>query len=355
MKVKFFQHDKVFLKKVSFYIIMIAIVVSFPVVLGEIYLRIVDFNSSYLKLGNRVYPAKGLAGEGHYTYDPLTGYALIPKMTDKTQEITTDENGFRITKTIDRKKKSIIFVGDSTVFGWGVADKDTFVFRLSEREKLQKYNVINTGVPSYSLGHISAVLTQKVPLYNPKIVFVQILWPWKPFEAYSSPTAWKEIDFAFYKDRIGINKTFEDKNTKTKLRIWSLFQNLYFRLVYEKQIKENLTRPGIRDFAITKEKEEWLAHEHVNELKRATKSLMEQGVKVIFYVHPYQYVIFYDDYKNLGAIGKNILLTELPALYPAEFLIDYKKDLLFIDGSHLTEAGHRVFEIYFYDILNRLL
>lgn len=356
MNVKYFQHGKISIKKISFYIIMVAIVVSFPILLGEVYLRITGFSSAYLKMGSRIYPDKGLAGEGHYTYDPLTGYALIPNIIDKSQGITTDENGFRITAhKINFNKKSIIFVGDSTVFGWCVADKDTFVFRLSGREKLQKYNVINMGVPSYSLGHISAVLTKKVPLYNPKIVFVQILWPWKPFEAYSSPTAWKEIDFAFYKDRIGINKTFEDKTAKPKLRIWSFLKNLYFKLVYAKQIKENLTRPGIRDFNITTEKEEWLAREHVNELKRVTKSLTDRGVKVIFYVHPYQYVIFHEDYKNLGVIGKTILLNELPALYPTEFLIDYKKDLLFVDGSHLSEAGHRVFEIYFYDILNRLL
>jgi len=155
----------------------------------ETYLVMFPYKTKYVDLGDSIYPIYGLASAEHYTFDPKTGYSLIPHIKDDKQLITTDEYGFRTTKKYDPNLESIIFVGDSTVFGWGVKDSVTFPYKIAT-----DYNVINMGVPAYSVAHIKEVLTKKVPKFNPKIVFVSILWPWKPFDSYSNEDAWKEID-----------------------------------------------------------------------------------------------------------------------------------------------------------------
>src|SRR3989338_8690922 len=177
----------------------------------EAYMRLFTSYSrpSFTKIGDKIYSLKGLARPYHYTFDPMTGYAMIPNIHDDNQSITTDEYGFRTTgKTIEPGKESIIFVGDSTVFGWGVKDASTFPYLIAQNENLKEFNVINMGVPAYSIGHIVSVIKNKVPRFKPKIVFVSILWPWKPFDAYSSSTAWEKIDYDFYKQTIPLRSNF---------------------------------------------------------------------------------------------------------------------------------------------------
>ncbi len=304
----------------------------------------------------RFYPLAGHPVPQHYTYDPVTGYALIPNIVDPKQQITTDENGFRITsRRIDPNKPSIIFVGDSTVFGWGVGDTQTYLYLLAQNPALMDYNVINMGVPSYSLGHDVAVIKNRCPRFNPKIVLVSILWPYKPFKSYSKHDAWKNIDYDFYRNRIPYRKQFEPTRSLRRLitpHLYLALRDVWGKLKFREQIQQNLTRPGVGDFTINRADEEQLALDHVKLLKEAVQPLLDQGVKVVFYIHPYQYTVFNDQYRNLGQWGRSIMIKALPALYPRDFLLkEFKGEPLFIDGCHLTPAGNEVFAKYFSGIL----
>ncbi len=306
----------------------------------------------FTKIDNKIYSLQGLARPYHYTFDPITGYAMIPNIHDENQFITTDEYGFRATgREIELNKESIIFVGDSTVFGWGVKDTSAFPYLIAQDEDLKEFNVINMGVPAYSAGHIVSVIKNKVPRFNPKIVFVSILWPWKPFGAYSSPRAWKEIDYDFYKKTIPLRSKFIAQSPLGERlipRLILFLRDYVYHSKIKEQIRENLVRPGIRDFSISLEEERELAMDHVSLLKEACKDLQRKGVRIIFYIHPYQYTVFNDHYRDLGKTGRDLIIQELEALRLDDFLRDeFSGEPLFIDGSHLTELGHIKYSQYF--------
>src|SRR5436190_424667 len=165
--------------------------------MAEIALRVGGYRSAFY---SDSYKVDGLTTGDHFTFDSKTGYALIPNILDKRRGITTDQYGNRITSAA-RHEKSIVLLGDSTVFGWGVRDEDTFAYKLARDPRFADYTIVNAGVPSYSLGHIVATLDEKVSQYNPAVVVISVLWPWKAFDekAYGGQDGWKTIDFDFYK------------------------------------------------------------------------------------------------------------------------------------------------------------
>lgn len=341
-KRKVFAVTAVFLTLVTIFVIL------------EVYVRLFTSYStpSFTKIDNKIYSLKGLVRPYHYTFDPVAGYAMIPNIHDENQSITTDEYGFRTTgRKIDLNKESIVFVGDSTVFGWGVQDTAAFPYLIAQNEDLKEFNVINMGVPAYSLGHIVSVLKNKVPQFRPKIVFVSILWPWKPFNAYSSSAAWKKIDYDFYKQTIPLRSSFVAQiplGERLTPRLILFLRDHYYRSKIQGQIMENLTRPGIRDFSISLEDERKLARDHILLLKEACRDLERKGVRFIFYIHPYQYTVFNENYRNLGKSGRYLIIQELGALSLNDFLRNESSgEPLFIDGSHLTEFGHEKYAKYF--------
>ena len=80
-----------------------------------------------IEVGYKLIPVSisifGKAGSKQYTYDDITGYSLRRNISDQVLGINTDQFGNRNTaRKYDKKKKSILFVGDSSVFGWGVRE-----------------------------------------------------------------------------------------------------------------------------------------------------------------------------------------------------------------------------------------
>lgn len=348
-------------KNILFYFLLVCIPLFSCLGLFEIYFRFIQpYNIKYVNIAGAIYPLYGLASRSHYTFDSETGYALIPNIHDEKQLITTNKYGFRTTgRTIDLNRESIIFVGDSTVFGWGVKDSSAFCYQIAQKKELEDFNIINMGVPSYSLGHINEVLIKKVPNFKPKIVFIAILWPWKPFSDYSTRDAWKEVDYEFYRKTIPLRtKYFNPRMLIRQIMPRSFFvvRDFVLRIKYRTQIKENLTRPGIRDFTISRADEMELAWEHINVLKSAVQELVKKGVKVIFYIHPYQYTVFHENYQNLGETGRKLMIDELGALSMRGYLRNkFSGEPLYIDGSHLTELGHGYYSEYFYAMLQNEL
>lgn len=352
------EHILAIKKQKFLFIAMLCIVTIICFSVSEVFFRFVQPYEmpEFVNLSGHVYSLKGLTQPYHFTYDPIAGYSLIPDIKDQNQEIITDRYGFRSTgKPFNPEQESIIFVGDSTVFGWGVNDKAAFPYLIARNKLLDNLNVINMGVPSYSIGHITAVLKYKVPKFKPRIVFVAILWPWKPFSAYSTKDAWKNIDYEFYKRTIPLRAEF-----KPQLPLWHylvpktfyVIRDYYYRIRYKDEFNKNLTRPGIRDFSISAEDEIKLSEEHIKLLQEAANPLIKNGVKVIFYIHPYQYTVFHKKYQHLGETGCELMIKKLNALYPRDFLLrEFTNEPFFIDGSHLNESGHKVYAKYFLEII----
>jgi hypothetical protein len=313
---------------------------------GELLLRVVGYQGAF---SNSKYKMNGITNRDHLTFDSVAGYALIPNIRDHFRGVSTDAFGNRITsRSTIRHDRSIVLVGDSSMFGWGVTDEDTFAFKLANDPRFSEFNIVNTAVPSYSVAHIVAVLKHKVQLYNPALIIVGVSWPWKAFEAideYGSANGWRSIDFEFYKQLYPVRDTFKDTLAPKwyRMRLPTLVRDLYFRTLYGKKIRENMTTPGVRDFTLTKEQEEHFAAQHVTALREAVGQL-PASTKVMFYVYPYQYTIFHEEFKHLGEAGYQVLLSGLdaPDLKPL-IRQAFVKEPLYIDGGHLTPTGHDVF------------
>lgn len=119
-------------------------------------------------------------------FHPTRGFALKPRFSDGFY--TVDENGFRENGMSEKKagvdgvhgdKKTILALGESTTFGWGVQDHETYPAHLarlfSEKDSVE---IINAGVPSYTSSQVlislQEILDQKV--VKPDLVLINILW-----------------------------------------------------------------------------------------------------------------------------------------------------------------------------------
>jgi lysophospholipase L1-like esterase len=121
--------------------------------------------------------------ESHPT--PGEGYTLVkPGSHYEWQRITVDINshGLRGPETAYEKPPStfrILNLGDSVVMGWGVREEDTYgqqlQFLLNEHSNgSQRFQVINAGVPGWSLDNALAYLQAEGHKYEPDLVVLDV-------------------------------------------------------------------------------------------------------------------------------------------------------------------------------------
>lgn len=83
------------------------------------------------------------------------GFSLTPSTTGRVgchhnnNIVNISKDGFRLTRPGHQKKLRIHIFGDSFTFGNGVRDNETFPYFLST--KIDKYQVINYGVPGWGI------------------------------------------------------------------------------------------------------------------------------------------------------------------------------------------------------------
>ncbi|CAN2239192.1 hypothetical protein MCEBLUE5_00738 [Candidatus Planktophila versatilis] len=292
-------------------------------------------------IGGTSYLMTGVTGSQDYAFDSTSGYKLRPNISDHNRSIFTDENGFRIESRemqTTQKMRKIIIVGDSCVFGWGVKGNQTYASRLNSSKALQELNlsIINAGVPSYSLLNLIARIEQLLLDEEFELMIVSVLWPYAPNDVIDG-----KIDFNAYRDLLS------QRNQKQKFlscHICRLFRDIFKRFKYKKFVNGKMTRPGVRDWNFSEDQESKLANYYAEMLIDLKNKFEAMGKRITFMIHPYSYTLF-PPYENLGIIGHQIIVQKLNAL---DFRYKLGKILsspngYFIDGSHLTEQGHRLF------------
>ncbi len=108
---------------------------------------------------------------------PDRGFALIPGFADEWYQI--DDQGFRIGEPVATADAlTIIALGESTTFGWGVGNADTYPAQLQAlfAAQGQAVRVVNAGVPSYSSSQVLRYLQAIVEDQPPDAVLINILW-----------------------------------------------------------------------------------------------------------------------------------------------------------------------------------
>ncbi|PIQ76799.1 hypothetical protein COU78_00665 [Candidatus Peregrinibacteria bacterium CG10_big_fil_rev_8_21_14_0_10_49_24] len=88
-------------------------------------------------------------------------YELRPNIRKKAYRntVTTNSLGFR-SPEINASKDTVLILGDSIAFGYGVADHETLGAQL--QTLLPQYNFLNTGTPGYHLGMETALYKEKL-------------------------------------------------------------------------------------------------------------------------------------------------------------------------------------------------
>ena len=111
--------------------------------------------------------------------DSVRGFALKPGY--KSSLYCINNHGFRgqdFGPGLDRKIQ-ILTLGESTTFGWGVGEEETYPYFLMQSFGPEdNVQVINGGVPSYTSSQVLAYLKEILAsnLLSPQWILVNILW-----------------------------------------------------------------------------------------------------------------------------------------------------------------------------------
>lgn len=110
---------------------------------------------------------------GHYKVaDPVLGWRLSPGY--RSEMVTINDDGFRGDPIADTAAARIVMVGNSCVFGTTVGDSHTIPALLEKR--LQGVDVINAGVPGYSVEHVRKHFERDIKPLKPDVLVVYAGW-----------------------------------------------------------------------------------------------------------------------------------------------------------------------------------
>jgi lysophospholipase L1-like esterase len=138
-------------------------------------------------------PELHTAGRPFVMEHPTRGFALRPGF--ESAAIRVNRDGFRgheLPGDLDGRFV-VLALGDSTVFGWGVRDDESWPALLQEELEAAgvapRPLVVNAGVPSYTSRQVLLYLEELLPRLDPDLVLVGVLWndlwfssldPWYP-------------------------------------------------------------------------------------------------------------------------------------------------------------------------------
>ena len=130
-------------------------------------------------------------------------WSLVPNTEFKTGDDITRINAIGLREHLlpnERKKpreKRIIVTGDSSIYGWGLRDNETYAVVL-ERELRSRFNVpievINFGVPGYSTEQSIRLLNKLGWDYEPDLLIVSNIFSDCNIDAFQDETAFALID-----------------------------------------------------------------------------------------------------------------------------------------------------------------
>ena len=256
-------------------------------------------------------------------YAPVVGECIFSNPEFKTK-LNFDENR-RLNLTndnISKSEKVIAALGDSLTMGWGVNGDETYSFNL---QKLVKKKILNLGVASY--GTVREIKRLKLNKFYDQIDTVIIQYHLNDIaenknldinKTYSQ----EEYEKFFISKENNLNIViFLLKNYKKSLRLlFSHLNDLFFE--NDRKEKHNLT-------------------EHLDNLEKViNQNLKGEGKRVIVFLinEPHQKLI-YDEKRVFSDFEF--------------FIIDIKKEHLFIIDDHLNIKGHKFVGKEIFNYLSR--
>jgi lysophospholipase L1-like esterase len=139
-------------------------------------------------------PVPGREPQLTYQTSPDVGFLHVPNQLGWLDDGLATINSLGLRGTTPETPKPagsirVLAIGDSTTFGWGVGDQETY---CAELERLLRHEfpgrrieVINGGVAAYDLRHDARLLKYFAPRLQPDIVLVGLYWNDVPVEGLS--------------------------------------------------------------------------------------------------------------------------------------------------------------------------
>ena len=256
-------------------------------------------------------------------YAPVVGECLFsnPEFITK-MNFDSNRRLNMIDDDVGDDENIIAVLGDSIAMGWGVNDDETFSYNL---QKLINKKVINLGVSSY--GTVREIKRLKLNKFYDQVDTVIIQYHLNDIYENKSLDISKTYSMDEYKEYFSNKKNnlniiiYLLKNYKKSLRLlFSHLNDLFFE--NDRKEKHNLT-------------------EHLDNLEKViNQNLKGEGKRVIVFLinEPHQKLI-YDEKRVFSDFEF--------------FIINIKKEHLFIIDDHLNTKGHKFVGKKIFDYLSR--
>ena len=127
--------------------------------------------------------------------NPYLLWEMVPgTRTEMGATVTVNSLGFRGAEVLETKPsgvKRVVVLGDSTVYGHGVEDDETFSAQLDDRLG-DTVQVLNLGTPGYSSAQSINLMTMRGWRLQPDLVVIANLWSDNNFDSFVDKTLLSE-------------------------------------------------------------------------------------------------------------------------------------------------------------------
>lgn len=282
----------------TFRILVLTGSVVFALALTEILLRVLDYRPG--TMDPKMYVANA---------DPLLPFKLRPNYEGYCagRATHTDADGYRIVipnygelRQGQQPAKTILLLGDSGVFGFGVADGDTIASQLqrASREKNLNYEIKNIGVSGYTSWNEYEALNDYLKKYSATDVVLLYM----------------VNDLTFSNDYFGIGKgknaSFSPDEDRQHRFTRFLYSNVYVSYFISDSVKRISSIWNRKKSAVTFD--ESTKQPEIDYSMQALRKIQDTSTakKIRFSVAIYRDVAYFDDssgwLKYEGVIEKNL-------------------------------------------------
>lgn len=284
-------------------------------------------------------PARGDEKEIMLHGNPWLLWELQPgKRVEQGRPVTVNDQGFRDPPRGPKQGPRAMVFGDSSVYGFGVADEDTFAARL---EAATGAEVINAGVPGYSSFQALNLLDMRGWAFEPDLLLVADIWSDNNFDSF--------VD----KDLLATYAGWEGSwvgVTRSLLEWSAAFRWLDYRLRVAPQAAEarkvgwqlggNDVRTGLRRVSV---------NDYAANLDGFCERMQARGGGVLFVILPNREDVapvsanpawnLYRQVMRETAEAWGAPVADLAAAFKAA---GRSADALFLDQMHPTPLGHQL-------------
>jgi lysophospholipase L1-like esterase len=260
------------------------------------------------------------------------------RRVEQGRPVTVNDAGFRDAVRGPRQGPRAMALGDSSVYGFGVADDETFSARI---EAATGAEVVNAGIPGYSSFQATNLLDMRGWALEPDLLFVATLWSDNNFDSFvdkdllAAYAGWGATGASRVRRLLEYSQLFRWLDWKLRVEPQSAHAHKVGWTVGGNDTRSGLRRVSINDYAVN--------------LEGFCERMLTRGGGVVFVMLPNREDITplsqnpaWNPYRQvMRETGERYGATvvDLPAAFKAA---GRSADALFLDQMHPTALGHQL-------------